>query len=56
MTHQYRHHLILTGEIPITWEEFTKLMRFAIAAIKKLDPKNATPETTTHPKQNTTTK
>jgi hypothetical protein len=50
MTPQYRHHLILTGKLPITWEEFARLMRFAIAAVIQLDPKNAKPDTTTHPK------
>lgn len=50
MTPQYRHHLILTGEIPITWDEFSRLMRFAIAAVIQLAPKDSASETTTHPK------
>jgi hypothetical protein len=50
MTPQYRHHLILKGEIPITWDEFSMLMRFAIAAVIQLAPKESTLETTTRPK------
>ena len=50
MTTSYRIHLKLTGQIPITWEEFSKLMRFAIAAVIQLAPKESTTETTTHPK------
>jgi len=52
MTPQYRHHLILTGKLPITWDEFARLMRFAIAAVIQLAPKESAPETTTHPKPN----
>ena len=50
MTPQYRHHLILTGKLPITCDEFSRLMRFAIAAVIQLAPKESTPDTTTYPK------
>ena len=50
MTTSYQIHLKLTGKIPITWDEFSRLMRFAIAAVIQLAAPKSTPETTTHPK------
>jgi len=50
MSTQYRHHLVLTGKLQILPDDYARLLRFAIAAVIQLAPKESTPDTTTHPK------